>query len=391
MLMDPYVTARSISTPMTVFALVGAIDFLRSARRGGSWNWKALAMMLVALVVAAAMHPLMAGYGFACVLALGAAMPESRAGRVIAAAAMSVAAIAAATVLRLAAQAETSSYRDVALSRYYWFLSQWHWYELVGALAPLAILGYVAWTRRESRVTAQHEIASMGVLAGAIALMIAVLFARVDAANHLVARMQPMRTFQLVYIVMIVLVGGGLARLLGKSAMRWAITFGVLMTVMAMVERRTFPASERIELDLAEIDDAPANGWVQAFEWIRKNTPKSAVFALDADYITRPGEDAQSFRAIAERSALPDYSKDGGEAAITPSLTDQWKAGQLAQARLSERSDDDRLTALAGRHVDWVVLAKSASTRFACEYTNAAVKVCRMPDGKMDLAKVNAQ
>lgn len=389
MLMDPYVTGRSLSTPMTVFALVGAIDFLRSARGGDLWNWRALTIAVVTLGIAAVMHPLMAGYGFACVLALGATAPESRAGRLMSAGALAVAAIVAATVLRLVAQPESSSYRDVAMSRYYWFLSQWHWYELIGALAPLAILGVVAWRQRASRATAQHEIASMGVLAGLIAMLVAVLFARVDSANYLVARMQPMRTFQLIYIVMIVLVGGTLARWLGKSALRWALTFGALIAVMIFVERMTFPASERIEIDVAEIDDKPDNGWVQAFEWIRNNTPKSAMFALDADYITRPGEDAQSFRAIAERSALPDYSKDGGEAAITPSLTEEWKAGQIAQARLSERSDADRMAALAGRHVDWVVLEKSAATGFACEYANARVKVCRLPDTAMGSMQVS--
>lgn len=386
MLMDPYVTARSISTPMTVFALVGAIDFLRSTRTGGRWNWRAVGLAVVALGIAAMMHPLMAGYGFACVLALAAAVPESRAGRVAAAGAMAAAAVVAATVLRLVAQNESSSYRDVAMSRYYWFLSQWHWYELIGALAPLAIVGYVAWRRRASRGTAQHEVASMSLLAGTIAMLVSALFARGDAANHLVARMQPMRTFQLIYIVMIVLVGGALGQWLGKGVVRWSVTFGVLMAVMIFAERMTYPSSERIEIDMA---DATENSWVQAFEWIKKNTPKSAVFALDADYITKPGEDAQGFRAIAERSALPDYSKDGGEAAITPALTEQWKAGQMAQERLSERSDADRLAALAGRHVDWVVLERHAATGFACEYSNAAVKVCRLPGGAMDSLRVS--
>ena len=81
---------------------------------------------------------------------------------------------------------------------------------------------------------------------------------------------------------------------------------------------------------------AARNLWVQAFVWIRGNTPKDALFALDADYINAAGEDAQCFRAIAERSALPDYSKDGGEASIAPELADAWAIGQAAQQRLSD-------------------------------------------------------
>ncbi|HEY9127273.1 MAG TPA: hypothetical protein VIM62_09120, partial [Acidobacteriaceae bacterium] len=55
----------------------------------------------------------------------------------------------------------------------------------------------------------------------------------------------------------------------------------------------------------------------------------------------------------------------------------------------SERSDADRLAALAGRHVDWVVLEQRATTGFACEYSNAAVKVCRLPSGAMDSLRVS--
>jgi hypothetical protein len=377
--MDPYVTARSISTPLTLFALVGAVDFLRSTRSGGRWAWGALGLTVAMLVAAAAAHPLMAGYGFGCVLALGATVPERRRARAAAAVALAVAAIVAAIVLRLAAQPESGSYRAVAMSRYYWFLSQWQWYELIGAVAPLAILGLVAWRKRETQHGVQWSLAWMGLTAGTIAIMIAALFARVSSTNHMVARMQPMRIFQMIYIVMILLIGGTAARWMGRSMLRWAGTFAMLAAVMVFTERMTFPSSARIEF--RDDHEQPVNDWVQAFEWIRSNTPKNAVFALDADYITLPGEDAQGFRAIAERSALPDYSKDGGEAAITPGLTEEWKSGQEAQKKLSERDDADRIAALAPKGVGWLVLEKGAVTGFACEYTNAAVKVCRLPSG----------
>jgi hypothetical protein len=194
-----------------------------------------------------------------------------------------------------------------------------------------------------------------------------------------VARLQPLRIFQQVYIVMILFVGGTLAGWLGGHRLRWLGAFGALGAVMFAVERQTFPASAHLELPSLSEAAEPSNAWVQAFTWIRSNTPVDAVFALDADYITRPGEDAQSFRAIAERSALPDYSKDGGEAAITPSLTGAWAAGQSAQANLSERSDAERVAALAPEGVGWVVLERRAITSFACDYANAAVKVCRLP------------
>jgi hypothetical protein len=38
-----------------------------------------------------------------------------------------------------------------------------------------------------------------------------------------------------------------------------------------------------------------------------------------------------------------------------------------------------RISELKPFGVDWVVLRKDASTHFACDYENSAVKVCRLP------------
>jgi hypothetical protein len=102
------------------------------------------------------------------------------------------------------------------------------------------------------------------------------------------------------------------------------------------------------------------------------------LFALDADYINAEGEDAQCFRAIAERSALADYSKDGGEASIAPDLTAEWVREQAAQQGLSPVSDAERMARLRPLGVGWVVLRADAVTGFECPYQNAAVKVCRV-------------
>ncbi len=225
-----------------------------------------------------------------------------------------------------------------------------------------------------------RALARMAVAVGITALIVAILFARVGLASHLVARLQPLRIFQVVYVVMILAVGAELAkRILQRRTMRWVTTFAILAAVMMLVERQTFPASAHIELPAEVQWSTPKNKWVQAFLWIKQNTPKDALFALEPDYITKPGEDAQCFRAIAERSALPDYSKDGGEASITPSLTPAWTAGQTAQAGLGMETDSRRIAALRPLGVSWVVLERNAATEFICDYANDAVKVCRLP------------
>jgi hypothetical protein len=380
MLMDPYVTARSISTPCALLALVGALAFLLPKNSTAGARRRGLALCGVSLTVAALVHPLMAGYALACVLSLGAVLPSDRKTRALASIGLLVAGAGTAMAIQSMSLSENVGYLSVAMTRRYWFLSEWQWYEWIGVAAPLLILGWVATARRDEGDEARIVLARMAVVVGGIATVVAVLFARVGLTTHLVARLQPLRVFQLVYVVMILAVGAELAeRVLQRHAVRWVAVFGMLATVMVLVERQTFPASAHIELPAQLQWSAPSNAWVQAFLWIRQNTPKDALLALDADYITKPGEDAQSFRAIAERSALPDYSKDGGEASITPELTSAWVEGQAAQSGLSDATDAHRIAVLKPLGVDWVVLERSAITAFACDYANEAVKVCRLP------------
>jgi hypothetical protein len=279
-------------------------------------------------------------------------------------------------VLCWLAPKESAAYVQVALTRTYWFVGRWEWYEQFGLVAPLVILGFAGVERSDGEKAQRNALARVGVVAGVMACVVAVVFARAEAATHLVARLQPLRLFQMVYVLMILTLGAALGeRLLRRSVVRWVGTFAVLGGVMLYVERQTFPRSAHIELPWS----APANKWEQAFVWISRNTPVDARFALDARYIGEPGEDAQSFRAIAERSVLPDYSKDGGEAAITPELTAAWTTGEVAQSGLDTEGDAERLSALRPLGVNWVVLQRDAATRFACNYENAAVKVCRLP------------
>ncbi len=380
MLMDPYVTARSLSTPCALLALAGALVFLQSKNSTSRTRRRGLILCGTSLMVAALVHPLMAGYALACVLAMGAVLPSHKKTRALTSIGLCMAGVVTAMAVQSMSLPENMAYLSVAMTRRYWFLSTWHWYEWIGLAAPLLILGWAAMSRRRENNEARIVLARMAVVMGVTATIVAVLFARIGMSTHLVARLQPLRVFQLVYVVMILVVGAELAdRVLQRRPMRWVAVFGILATVMVLVERQTFPASTHIELPGELQWSAPSNPWVQAFLWIKQNTPKDALMALDADYITKQGEDAQSFRAIAERSALPDYSKDGGEASITPELTGAWVEGQTAQSGLSDTTDTHRIAALKPLGVSWVVLEQSATTAFVCDYANVAVKVCRLP------------
>ena len=309
------------------------------------------------------MHPLMAAYALGATLMLLAARSPNRTLRLYATAALAASALAFAAGLQAVARPESAATIRIALTRTYWFPAQWRWFELLGLAAPLAILsifafrkpgcpihsalfaewvGVIVSTYRPEPVNGANEasraLARMALAVGATSCLIAALFARAASATHLIARLQPLRAFQIVYLVLTLTLGATLGeRLLRRSPWRWAATILLLGGISFSAARSAFPNSNHLELPGL----APRNLWAQAFLWVRDNTPKDALFALDADYINAPGEDAQCFRAIAQRSALADYSKDGGEASIAPDLTADWVRGQAAQQALSAPSTSD--------------------------------------------------
>jgi hypothetical protein len=384
-LMDPYVTARSLSTPCTLLALAGVLD-MSNQDTSGNQRRRGLCLWFGSIAIAALVHPLMAVYGLWATLTLVCLRLQRRGARFWGTAALSAAALAIAAALQYAAKPEDPDYVHVALTRTYWFPGTWAWYEWVGLAAPVVILAAFA---RASSVgsagralsqgdTARSALAQMALSIGVTATAIALLFARAGAPTHVVARLQPLRAFQIVYLAMILFLGSTMGRVvLRRSAWRWAAAIVLLGGIMARAGFAAFPNSNHLELPGA----SARNPWVQSFLWIRENTPHDALFALDSDYINARGEDAQSFRAIAERSALPDYSKDGGETSIAPNLTAAWSIGQAAQERLSSPTETDaqRIAALSPLGVSWIVLEASAATSLNCPYASSAVRVCRLP------------
>lgn len=373
LLVDPYVTARSISTPLGMLSIVGALDLISQFKQSGHVRMRSIGLTGASLVVAAIMHPLMASYAVCCVVLLFCASVSSIRLRTLTLALSGLFALIFATLVHLLAPTQPQGYAAVAHTRYYWFISAWHWYEIVGLIAPLFLLLAIARTSTILNESGRW-LAYMGIFAGIIGLEISLIFAHQSANNYFVAMLQPLRIFHMIYIVMILLTGAVLAgAFLERDPVRWTATFVVLGSLMFFVQIQTFPHSAHIELPWR----SQANDWERGFDWIRNNTPHDACFALDAHYIESPGEDAQNFRAIAERSSIPDYTKDGGIAAIDATLTLEWIAGETIQANLATLSDDQRRDRLARAHVQWLVLPGASFTTLDCPYQNDAMKVCR--------------
>jgi hypothetical protein len=213
------------------------------------------------------------------------------------------------------------------------------------------------------------------------ATLVTLLFAHTNGPSYLVARLQPLRALLLIYALMALLLGSILTQRLFESRVPRplrilipTVTLAALAATMCFVQRSLYPADAHIELPWL----APRNPWQQAFLYARDHTPGNALFALDANYITTDGEDAQLFRAIAQRSQLPDFSKDGGIASITPFLAARWSNGVDAQIHLSHLDDDTRDARLLTLGVTWMLLHANARTAHPCPYANATVKVCSL-------------
>ena len=369
LLMDPYVTARTLSTPLSLLAVSFFLPSTRHLRTR-------LLIAVLCLALAALFHPLMAAYAAAFLLAFFVAgLPQLRARRA-AWIALALCAVSIAALWQHAHLPESHATRLADISRYYWFLSRWQWFEWVGLAAPLLLLALLPRLRRCGLTPAAAQLSQTAVGIGLISTVIAACFAQEHHAVHAVARLQPLRAFLLIYAVMIVIVGGSAATLIARSrrpAIYLWLTPPALAIIMFFVQRQTYPAS----LHLQTPARAPVNQWALAFLWAKTHTPVSAYFAIDSAYITIPGEDAQTFRAIAQRSVLADRSKDGGEAAITPAVAETWLQQSSAQSGLDTLDDFARDARLRPYPLDWLVLRSTTRTSHPCPYDNGTVKICQ--------------
>ena len=360
-LADPYLTARSLWTPLVLYGL----SLLLRRRR-----WTAL----LCLAAAAPLHPLMTVWAvllFAAVLARRSARPG------VWMAALAGTTLAAMAALQAFAPVDSAAVRAASLSRGYWFLARWEWYELIGLLAaPILLLVFAQWSPLRARSSANAR--DLALATACVAAMVAagsLLLIHPGNGSLLLARIQPLRLLHPVYLVFVLMAGGLLGNLGGR--LRWmpaaaCVAAGVGLLSM---QRGLYAHSGQWELPGAD----PVNAYEQAFVWVRTHTPVDAVLAADADYTNAPGEDAQMFRASAKRTVLPDGAKDGGIASVVPALADAWKRGSDMQTGIAAATDMERLARVRPLGATWMLLPTTAPTAFDCPYRNAVAKVCRLP------------
>jgi hypothetical protein len=360
-LMDPYVTARSFSTPLGLFALAAAIDH----------RWSRCLLLLFA---AGLLHPLMTIYA-AAFIALFVLMDF---GLPRAALVVSAQAITAAAILFFATRhlPVAPGYQEAVLSRSYLFPAQWPGFEDLGLGVPLILFAFVAQRRTTNPLI--RTLCLTCCLAGISATIIAFLFVH-PTGSLLLTRLQPLRSFHMIYAVGVILLGGFVGSIFfaSRHGLRSQGMAVALLCVFAAVffamQRASYPLSAHIELP----GSTPKSPWQQAFLWIRANTPRNAVFAANPHLVFVEGEDAQGFRATAERSLLAD-DKDEGVVVVFPYLANEWARQRNPQEGLDEWTDAQRLARLRPLGADWILLARSAATALPCPYRNVVAQVCRL-------------
>ena len=360
LLTDPYLTARSLSTP----ALLLMLCFVLEDR-----FWSAFICFLVALLV----HPLMAAYGAFFALAY-CAVKRKQWGLIITAGICIALALLLARHVPLLTRT-SPEYRAAAQSRSYFFLSSWKWHEKLGLVAPLVIFAWLGWKTRRPSSDVVISLARTVVITGSIGVATALALSY-DDSLFAFARYQPLRIFHIAYILLfLIAVNLWIQRLPRYRSAMVAAVVTIAGASMFMAARLSFPDSAHLELRFT----TEKSRWIQAFAWVRGNTPKDAVFALDPEYMDLPEEDHFGFRAYAERVSLADRTKDGGVAALFPQLADEWFEDARASANVRNLTAPGAVTSLEKRGASWVITSDHVDSALTCPYRNGGLSVCELP------------
>jgi hypothetical protein len=335
-------------------------------------KWQALPLLMLAFLL----HPIMAAMGISFCFFLTLTSTEAvqrclHSWRQSGSASLAIAFVPLGWVF----SPTTPTWREAIEARKYLLLFQWEWYEWLGALAPL-LLFWLLWRlarKRGERVLARFALAVL--LFGVFQMAVAMVMLGLPSMIRLVP-LQPMRFLHLIYFFLM-LIGGCLVGkyLLKASVWRWTLFLVAINAGMFAAQQPLFANTEHLELP----GRSSANPWLQAFAWIRQNTPTNAYFAVGPYYLPTPGEDYHCFRPLAERSQLADNIKDGSVVTQVPELGEVWARQVQAQRGWAhfQLADFEGLKAEFG--VNWVLVSYPPPAGLACQWHNDALSVCEIP------------
>ena len=359
---DQHLHPRNLATAFILLA----VDRILAKKR-----WHAVPL----LVAASVMHPIMAAFGFSFCFCLAVVLMEPvyvwlRDMRLAFARGA-----AAAVPIGWIFESPNAAWRKALYTRQYYLLSGWTWYEWLGAFGAL-FLFWLLMRLAEKRGEALLSRFAFAVLVYGVFQQIVAVVMLAPSSLIRLSSLQPMRYLQIIYCFLALFAGCLVGQyLLKKRVWRWAIFVLATSGGMLAAQEAELPASAHFEMPWMK----PANPWLQAFGWIRTNTPKDAYFALDPYYLSAPGEDYHSFRALAERSQLADGIKDTAVVILVPQLALEWNREVQAQTGWNDfkLADFERLKKDFG--VNWVLVSYPAPAGLDCRWHNNELSVCQVP------------
>jgi len=361
-ILDQYLVPRAISAALALFAVDSVLG-------------RKYVMAGILLASALVFHPIIAALGISLCFFLWVPWPWEHSHR-------AAAAIAIPGGFLFDRSPVPSALHEVIHMHHYCSLARWPWYEWLGIVAPVGLLLWFARLSGSSSSTGERpplvHLATRTAVFSVFQFAVASLIMLPPALERM-RPVEPLRYLLFLYIVMVLLGGGLLARyLLRRHWWRWLVLFVPIASGMFLVQRALFASSPHVEVP----GITSSNPWKQAFVWIRNNTPEDAYFALGSLYMTRPQEDRFGFRAMTLRSCLADRIKDSGTVMTSAALAERWRREVAAQEASHEDwtrvsiEDLRRLNTEFG--VTWVILEKPNHLDLDCPYQNEALKVCRL-------------
>ena len=360
-IMDQYLNPRNLAAFAAIFAVTRTLE-------------KRYVRAVLWLAFAGGVHPLMAAFAFSfCFLLL---VVEKFQGRTLGLPPKRIATgLGCLLPFGISLAPPTSpAYHAAAMRHEFHYIQLWHWYEQLGIVAPVALFWWFSRVAR-ARQWRQLELVCRTLIVYDLIYFSAALVVDLPAQFESLARLQPLRSLHLLYILMFLIMGGFLGEyVLRNRVWRWLTLFVPLSLGMFFAQRMLFPESAHVEWP----GSAPKNEWAQAFLWVRGNTPADALFALDPDFMQLPGEDTIGFRCLAQRSRLADSSKDSGAVSMFPPLAEGWWSQVQAQTPWKSFRAEDFLRLKDKYGVGWVVVQQPETAGLDCVYHNSAVRVCRI-------------
>lgn len=346
-IVDQHLAPRTLASAFLLFATVAVL------------NGQPRALLWV--VLAGLFHPTITAYGIVHLVVLG--MPPMGARWAMFPPALPM------------SEPANPIWREMMSHRHFQYPLQWTWYEWLGVGGPVVFLLTYARVGRRDNMPVLERLCTRFAISTSVGVLAAVIFTSCFP-NQTWERLEPMRILHLTYVVFILVSGALLGKyILRKHWIRWLALFLPISLGMFYAQRQEFPSDRHVELP----GISPRNSWVQAFEWVRENTPQNAFFALDPEYMKKPGEDFRGFRGIAERSALADNVKDNSVVEVFPDLAYQWKLELAGREKWSSLGLDDFEWMKKKFGVGWVILEQPGVAGMPCPYVNSGVMVCRIP------------